>query len=323
MLRAFLLYLSKAAWAQRIVRTWRLAQRAASRFIAGETFEEALEVIRDLNQSGLFTTLDHLGENVTNAAEAASARDEYIRIIQRLDQADVKSNISIKLTQLGLEVDFDLCLENVRSIAQHAGPMGMLVRIDMEDSGTVDRTLEIFQRLRDSGLENVGLVFQSYLYRTTEDMQAVLQLGACVRLCKGAYNEPPDVAFPRKADVDHNFDRLSEMLIDFTRRGTKIASAEGKMPPITAIATHDEKRIQWAISCAEKSQLPKRALEFQMLYGIRSDLQSHLARQDYPVRVYVPFGTEWYPYFMRRLAERPANLWFLVTNLIRRKGRLA
>ncbi|MCK5318377.1 MAG: proline dehydrogenase family protein, partial [Anaerolineales bacterium] len=217
-----------------------------------------------------------------------------------------------------LELDFDLCLSNMRCIATRAAEYGTLVRIDMEDSSTIERTLKIYNILKDEGLTNVGLVIQSYLYRSEEDVRKLLEQGTRIRLCKGAYNEPPEVAFPKKSDVDANFDRLTALMIDGSQsQGSVPASADGKVPPITALGTHDEKRTVFACKHAEKAGLPKEALEFQMLYGIRSDLQDALHASGYPVRVYVPFGTEWYPYFMRRLAERPANLWFFITALVR------
>lgn len=318
MLRAILLYLSRANWARRIVTEWRLARRAASRFIAGDTLEEALDVVQKLNEQGLFTSLDHLGENVSNPDEARRATDEYIEIMQQIDQRDVKSNISVKLTQLGLGLDFDLCLENMNCIAARAAEFGIMVRIDMEDAPTVENTLRVFHVLHDMGITNVGLVFQSYLYRTQEDIHAVLKEGAYIRLCKGAYKEPPQVAFPRKADVDSNYDTLATLLIDAAQASEAIpASPDGRVPPAAALATHDEKRIQFATKYAAEKGLPEKSLEFQMLHGIRSDLQVMLAARGYPVRVYVPFGTEWYPYFVRRLAERPANVWFIFSNLFK------
>ena len=318
MLRAFLLYLSNAVWARNIVTHWRIARRMSSRFVAGDTFEDALKVIYKLNEKGLYTTLDNLGENVTSSEEALKATDAYIEIFQRLHDAGVKSNCSVKLSQLGLELDFDLCLSNMRSIASRAAEYGTLVRIDMEDSGTVDRTIQIYHTLMADGITNVGLAIQSYLHRSEEDVLNLLEEGTRIRLCKGAYNEPPEVAFPKKSDVDANFDRLAALMIDASlSQGSVPASADGKIPPITALGTHDEKCTVSACKHAEKVGLPKEALEFQMLYGIRSDLQDALHARGYPVRVYVPFGTEWYPYFMRRLAERPANLWFFITALVR------
>ncbi len=319
MIKTVLLYLSNAVWMRRIFENWRVAQRVSSRFIAGETLEDALQVVRGLSQKGLFSSLDHLGENVTNAEEAENARDEYIHIIHSIGQ--FQTNVSLKLSQLGLGFDFNLCLGNIRVIAEYAADSGILVRIDMEDASTVDSTLEIFSTLRRSGIRNIGLVFQAYLYRTEGDIKAVLSMGSSVRLCKGAYNEPPEIAFPKKIDVDHNFDRLTARLIDFTRTAEEeIRPSTGRFPPLTAIATHDEKRIDYAIEYARQFGFPQTSLEFQMLYGIRLDLQSRLAAAGYPVRVYVPFGKEWYPYFMRRLAERPANLGFFITHLIRRYG---
>lgn len=318
MLRAILLYLSNATWARRIVMGWNVARRMASRFIAGDTLDDALDVVRQLNAKGLYATLDHLGENVTNAGEAIAATDAYIEVLLRLDEAGVKSNCSLKLTQLGLALDYDLCLGNMRCIARRAEEFGTLVRIDMEDSETVDRTLQIFRTLHEEGLTNIGLVIQSYLYRSEEDVEGLLTEAVRIRLCKGAYNEPAEVAYPRKSDVDGNFDRITAMLIDAARKhGSEGSSPDGKQPPIPGIATHDPERIELAREYAEKVGLPKQALEFQMLHGIGSDLQIQLAEEGYPVRVYIPYGTEWYPYFMRRLAERPANLWFFIRAFLR------
>ncbi len=318
MLRAFLLYLSNAVWARNIVTHWRIARRMASRFVAGDTFEDALKAIYKLNEKGLYTTLDNLGENVTSSEEALKATDAYIDIFQRLHDEGVKSSCSVKLSQLGLELDFDLCLSNMRSIASRAAEYGTLVRIDMEDSSTVDRTIQIYHTLRAEGITNVGLALQSYLRRSEEDALSLLEDGTRIRLCKGAYNEPPEVAFPQKRDVDASYDRITAHMIDGSNAyGSEPASEDGKFPPIAAIGTHDSKRIDFAREYAKSVGLPKEALEFQMLYGIRSDLQEALQAEGYPVRVYVPFGTEWYPYFMRRLAERPANLWFFITALVR------
>ncbi len=320
MLRTILLYLSDSGWARRLVRNWRLARRVSSRFIAGESLDEACEVVHTLNQKGMFASLDHLGENVTNADEADAARDDYTHILQRIAKANLQSNISVKLSQLGLDVDFERCLHNMRHIVTEAATAGIMVRIDMEDSSTVDRTLEIFRELQRSDFNNVGLVLQTYLYRTLDDLKALSLLDAHVRLCKGAYNEPAEVAFPKKADVDRNFDHLSSQLIDFAKSVADRSASSGRFPPIPAIATHDERRIAHAIHHAETIDMPKESIEFQMLYGIRPDLQIHLAESGYPVRIYVPFGSEWYPYFVRRLAERPANLKFFLSHLIRRKG---
>lgn len=317
-LRAILLYLSESHWARRLVTGWNFPRRTASRFVAGDTFEEALIAVKGLNSKGLHATLDHLGENVSNASEATRATNTYIEIFRKLDEAGVRSNVSLKLSQLGLNLDMELCLDNLLRIASRAAEYNTFVRIDMEDSPTVDPTIQAFEYIREKGLTNVGLVIQSYLYRSEEDIRAILAEGGRIRLCKGAYNEPAEIAFPRKAEVDRNFDLLTGIMIDsaFTD-GSVPVSDYGKIPPVTAIATHDPKRIDYAKEYAAKKNFSKQALEFQMLYGIRSDLQLALQDEGYPVRVYVPYGTEWYPYFMRRLAERPANLFFFLSAFFR------
>ncbi len=318
LLRAFLLYLSQAVWARRVVMGWRFARRAAARFIAGDSLEEALAAIRRLNRDGLFVTLDHLGENVADHQMAEGATQDYLDLIGELDGAGVLGNTSLKLTQLGLGLSEEICLSNLRLIARRAKRCHCFVRIDMEDSPVVDKTLSVVHQLRDEGFTNLGLVIQSYLYRSERDTTKALERGAHIRLVKGAYDEPPEVAYPRKRDVDANFDRLARLIMDQAKAmGAEPGTPDGKTPPVTAIATHDEARIQFAVDYARSIGLKKQALEFQMLYGIRSDLQQDLAERGYPVRVYVPYGTEWYPYFVRRLAERPANLWFFLSNLLR------
>ncbi|MEW6567904.1 MAG: proline dehydrogenase family protein [Chloroflexota bacterium] len=318
MLRALLLYLSKAPWARRMVTRWKVARRVASRFVAGDLLDQALSAVQALNARGLYATLDHLGENVTNADEARRAVEDYLVLMDRICQAGIQSNASLKLTQLGLGVDFDLCLDNMRRLLHKAAECGLFVRIDMEDSPAVDRTLRIYHTLKAEGLVNTGVVIQAYLYRSEQDVKDLLAEGARIRLCKGAYKEPPEVAYPRKADVNANYDRLAALMIDAAlATGGAAGSEDGHYPPRTAVATHDSRRIQFAKDYAARVGLPQHALEFQMLYGIRSDLQLSLAREGYPVRVYVPYGTEWYPYTMRRLAERPANVWFFVSNFFR------
>jgi proline dehydrogenase len=319
MLRSFLIYLSKAPWARRMVTRWKIAWMVASRFVAGETTADAIRVIRELNAKGICATLDHLGESVTDAAEARRAAGEIIQIFEEIHRTGVRSGVSIKPSQIGLALDHTLYEENLKAILQKAKELNNFVRIDMEDSPYTEVTISFFQKLWQEGFAgHMGIVIQAYLYRSAGDIHALMQLGAPIRLCKGAYKEPAGIAFPKKADVDANFDVLSEMLIS----GALIAGAPtlsecGCFPPIPAIASHDEKRIQHAKAYAQKVGLPKAALEFQMLNGIRRDLQESLAADGYPVRVYVPYGTEWYPYFMRRLAERPANLWFFVSNFFR------
>ena len=319
MLRAILLYLSKAGWARRLVTGWKFSRRAAARFVAGDTLEEAVQVVLGLNNQGLLASLDHLGEDVHDLQMAVRATDDYVELLERLDGSGCRSYASLKLSQLGLKVDYELCLGNLRCIARRAADLGTFVRIDMEDSPTVDQTVQAFRTLRDEGLTNLGLVFQSYLFRSGADQAAALGLGARIRLVKGAYREPPEVAFRRKAEADANFDQMTAALLAYVCTATDGAgSSDGRFPPIAALGTHDERRIQFARQRAEELGLPKSQLEFQMLYGIRGDLQRSLARDGYPVRVYVPYGVQWYPYFVRRLAERPANLWFFLSNLFRR-----
>ncbi|HBX70126.1 MAG TPA: proline dehydrogenase [Chloroflexi bacterium] len=316
MLRSFLIYLSKAPWARRLVTRWKIAWLVASRFVAGETADDAIRVIRELNAKGICATLDHLGESVTDAEEARRATGEIIEILEEIHRTDVQSGVSIKPSQIGLALDPALFEENLRNILQKAKELNNFVRIDMEDTPYTDVTLATFQKLRQEGFNGqVGIVIQAYLYRSAKDIRQLMETGAPVRLCKGAYKEPADRAFPKKADVDANFDVLSEMLISGSLlAGKPLISACGCFPPIPAIASHDEKRIEHAKTYAQQVGLPKDAIEFQMLNGIRRDLQEQLVAEGYPVRVYVPYGTEWYPYFMRRLAERPANLWFFISN---------
>lgn len=318
-LRAILLYLSKAQWARRLVTSWGFARRAASRFVSGDTIDDAMRVIRSFNEEGMFVTVDRLGENVSNPAEARQATDVYVDILDRLQREGLQANISVKLTALGLHLEEVVCLDNVRRIAARAAEYEIMIRIDMEDSSTVDATLAIHRTLYEEGLTNIGIVIQSYLYRSPADIDMLMTFDTPIRLCKGAYNEPAEVAYPKKADVDAAYDRLTEKLIDACKaKGSTECDSQGRVPPIPGIATHDVNRINHAKAYAASVELPRRALEFQMLYGIRSDLQRELAREGYPVRIYVPFGTEWYPYYVRRLAERPANVWFFVSNFFKR-----
>jgi proline dehydrogenase len=321
MLRSFLIYLSKAAWAQKLVTSWSFAWRAASRFVAGEKPEDAIRAVRELNAKGIHATLDHLGEHTSNVDEANQAADDILAILDEIDKAGVKSNVSIKLTQIGMGLDEEICLQNLLRILEQARKHGNFVRIDMEDTPYTDLTISIYKAALERGFtpQTVGMVVQSYLYRTEADVKSLLELGTRFRLVKGAYKEPPDKAFPKKTDVDANYDLLTKILIDAALKAeANTLSPDGRIPPIPAIATHDEKRIAFAKGYAAKVGLPKNAIEFQMLYGIRRDLQEQLVQEGYPVRVYVPYGTHWYPYFMRRLAERPANIWFFLSNFFRK-----
>jgi proline dehydrogenase len=315
-----MIYLSKAGWAQHIVTRWSFAWRAASRFVAGETLEDAIRTVKVMNAKGIGVTLDHLGEHTTTADEARQATQDILLLLDAIDRSGVCSNVSIKLTQIGLAVDADLCEANLKRILTTAQERKNFVRIDMEDFPWVDITLDLYRRMRDEyGLSNTGVVIQSYLYRSEEDIRRLSAEGDRVRLCKGAYKEPPEVAFPEKKDVDANYDHLAEMLIDGALAlNSPTLSPDGRIPPIPAIASHDQQRLEHAKDYARGAGLPKKALEFQMLYGIRRDLQEQIVAEGYPVRVYVPYGTHWYPYYMRRLAERPANVWFFITNFFRK-----
>jgi proline dehydrogenase len=321
MLRSLLIYLSKAAWAQRLMTNWGIAWRVASRFVAGVTVGEAIPAIRELNENCINATLDQLGEHTSTVEEAHKATDDILRVLDEIDKSGVRANVSIKLTQIGMGLDEEICRQNLVRILEQLKKHGNFLRIDMEDTPYTDTTLAIFYSLLQRGfnVSQVGIVVQSYLYRTEADVRKLLEYNVHLRLVKGAYKEPSDKAFPKKADVDANFDLLTKLMIDAACKieANKI-SADGRIPPIPAIATHDAKRIAFAKQYAEKVGLPKEALEFQMLYGIRRDLQEQLVKEGYPVRIYVPFGTHWYPYFMRRLAERPANIWFFVSNFLRK-----
>lgn len=318
MFRSFLIYLSKAAWAQNLVTNWGFAWRTASRFIAGTKLEEAMRVVRELNAKGINATLDHLGEHTNTPEEAQQATDDIFATLDALGaDSAARANVSIKLTQIGLGLDESICAENLERILARARKNNTFIRVDIEDTPYTDKTINLYYTMREKGYENVGMAMQSYLFRSEADTRRMAQDGTRVRLVKGAYKEPPDKAFPKKADVDANYDLLSKILIDASIAFNTRLSTNGRIPPIPAIASHDEKRIAFAKSYAEKAGLPREGLEFQMLYGIRRDLQESLAKEGYPVRVYVPFGTHWYPYFMRRLAERPANIWFFVSNFFK------
>lgn len=320
MLRSLFIYLSKAAWARKLVTGWSIGWKTASRFVAGETLDDAVEAVRTLNARGIDATLDHLGEHTTNEEEARRATQDIIEMLDAIDRSGVRANASIKLTQIGLAVDETLCAENLERILRHAQKLNNFVRIDMEDTPWTEITLQLYKKMfYGLGLNNTGVVIQSYLYRSKDDVNCVAGDGGRIRLCKGAYKEPPDLAFPAKADVDANYDLLTSLLIEHSlAHDAPEISEDGRVPPIPAIASHDPPRLEYAKVQVKKMELPKKAIEFQMLYGIRRDLQEQLVAEGFPVRVYVPYGTEWYPYFTRRLAERPANLWFFISNFFRR-----
>lgn len=304
MLRDTLLYLSNQPRVFRFVRNNRLAKNFAKRFVAGETLPEALDVVRGLNARGITASLDLLGESVSNEREARAARDEYLNILDRIRESRLDANVSVKLTAMGLDIDHELCVGVMQDILIRAQQYETFVRIDMEASAYAEVTLKMFEdRLYPTYKANVGVVLQSYLYRTFADVEHMNLLRARVRICKGAYKEPPSVAYPEKRDVDVNYVKcLRELML------------KGNYP---GIATHDPAMVNDAKRWAAERGIAKDRFEFQMLYGIRRDLQDALVKEGYKVRVYVPFGTQWYPYLMRRLAERPANVAFITGNVIR------
>ncbi len=319
MLRSFLIYLSKAAWAQKIVTGWSFAWRFASRFVSGTKVDDALRAIRLLNAKGINVTLDHLGEHTSRPEEASEATAAIINTLDEIKSSGLCANVSIKLTQIGLGLDESVCAQNLERILARAKENENFVRVDMEDTPYTDKTINLYCQMRAKGYDNTGVVLQSYLYRSEADAKKLLADNTPIRLVKGAYQEPADKAFPKKADVDANYDLLTKILMDAARAAdSPRVHGGGCFPPIPAIGTHDEKRIGFAKNYAEKIGLPRDAFEFQMLYGIRRDLQDKLVKDGYLVRVYVPFGAQWYPYFMRRLAERPANIWFFVSNFFRK-----
>jgi proline dehydrogenase len=318
MLRSFLIYLSKAGWAQRLVTNWSIGWKTASRFVAGTQLEDAMKAVKDLNVRGINVTLDHLGEHTTKNEDAQKAAEDIFATLEALGQTGACANVSIKLTQIGLALDEAFCARLLEQILTKAREIHNFVRIDIEDTPYTDKTIHLYCQMQEKGFQNVGMAVQSYLYRAEADTRELLKTGTRIRLVKGAYKEPPDKAFPKKSDVDTNYDLLIKMLIEGSLKNDTRLSDDCRVPPIAAIATHDEKRIQFAKHYAAQVGLPKNGLEFQMLYGIRRDLQEQLKGEGYPVRVYVPFGTHWYPYLMRRLAERPANILFFVSNLFRR-----
>jgi proline dehydrogenase len=308
-LRRMLIYLSQAGWARQLVSSWGVAWRVASRFVAGVDREAAVAATRELNGRGIMVTLDYLGESCTHEGEALQAREEILRLLGDIAANDLRANVSLKPTQLGLKIDRELAYSNICTLVERAKTTGNFIRIDMEDSPTVDTTLGIYRQLRhEAKLDNVGVVIQAYLYRSEADIEQLIEEGARVRLCKGAYAEPAEVAFPRKADVDANYLNLSRLLL--SRR----AAEQGVYP---AFATHDASIVEEIKAYTRSHNIPADAYEFQMLHGIRRDLQEQLVNEGYRVRVYVPYGTAWYPYFVRRLAERPANLWFFISNYLR------
>ena len=304
MLRSALLYLSSQPKVFSFVRRNRMAKGFAARFVAGETLDSALDAVKRLNAKAITASLDLLGESVRDEKEARESARHYIRILDRIRESRRDANVSVKLTAMGLDLDEELCVANMQNILDRARQHETFVRIDMEGSDYTRQTLDIFyQRLFPSYRGNVGLVLQSYLYRAFQDVQEANAAGARVRLCKGAYKEPESVAYSEKKDVDDSYLRcMRELLLN------------GHYP---GIATHDERIVRETKRFARDNQIASDRFEFQMLYGVRRDLQERLVREGYRMRVYVPFGTQWYPYLMRRLAERPANVAFITGNVLK------
>jgi proline dehydrogenase len=302
--RTVLLQMAGNKRMETFVRRNPMAAKIARRFVAGEALEEVTPAVRALNTRGLSASLDFLGESVTNQEEVAVVVDTYLRIFRLIGTEKLNTNVSLKLTALGLDIDTQLALRNMQRLLQAAGP-AQFVRIDMEGSDYTQRTLDLFYQLWDGTptYRNVGVVIQSYLHRSAEDVERLIRAGARVRLCKGAYKEPESIAYQEKERVDANYIALMQRLL-----------LEGNYP---GIATHDSEIIAATKQFARENKIPPARYEFQMLYGVRRELQDQLVQEGYNVRVYTPFGDHWYPYFMRRLAERPANLWFAINSIFR------
>ena len=304
MFRTFQLYLSRQQRVFNFIKNVGFARKMASRFVAGETIDSAIDAVVALNAKGITASLDLLGESVFSEAEARETGRQYLQILDRIAERKVDANVSVKLTALGQDVSDALGVEVVREVLERARKYNSFVRLDMESSAYTDRTLDTFeQKLYPDFRDNVGIVLQSCLRRTLDDVARANRLQCRVRICKGAYLEPPEVAFPEKSDVDKNYVEAMHRLME-----------HGRYP---GIATHDEVIIQEAKRFAKEKGIPNDRFEFQMLYGVRRDLQEQIVREGYRMRVYVPFGTQWYPYLMRRLAERPANLAFMTGNIVK------
>lgn len=302
-LRSLILAAAKSRLVRRFVNRFGM-KLGAARFVAGQTLDEAVPVLRRLNEKGLATNTTLLGEDVTTEEEARAVADEYERILERIAAENLRTNVALKLTHLGLDVGEEVAYENVRRVVTRAGELGNFIRIDMEYSGLVDATLRIYTRLREDGLENVGTVLQSYLLRTPADLDGLLPRKPNLRLVKGAYLEPAAIAFQKKPAVDAAYVTLMERML--------------REAGHTAIATHDDKLVEHAIAFAGREGIERDRFEFQMLYGIRGQLQEELVARGYKVLVATPFGPDWFPYLMRRLAERPANLTFFLRSLFGR-----
>jgi len=302
MVRSTLLKLSENKKFARWVTSNQTTRKMSHRFVAGEALEEAIAAARVCNDRGMSVSLDYLGENVATAADAQRARDAYLEVFDRIAAEKLQANVSCKLTQLGLDMSAEFCEGQLLSIVERAASYGNFLRADMEGSLYTERTIDVVKRVRSQS-PAIGTVIQAYLYRSEQDVNDLLAYGCRIRLCKGAYKEPPEVAFPKKEHVDANYVKLIQLLL-----------TSGFYH---GIATHDPKMIAATIRCAADKKISKEEFEFQMLYGVRTDLQRQLVRDGFRLRIYIPYGQDWFPYFMRRLAERPANLAFFVRNFFR------
>ncbi len=316
-MRAFFIFLSKSKWMRSIFTNWSYAWKVASRFVAGTTLDDAIAVVKRVNAEGYVATLDHLGEQTESLSLAEAATDEIVRLIVAIHQNNVISNVSIKLSQIGLVLDFEMCKQNLKRILEVAKETKIFIRIDMEDSTITDETLQLLYWAH-SIHSGVGIVIQSYLFRSATDIETLLINGITLRLVKGAYKEPYSIAFKQKSDVDKNFDDLVEMVLSGPQVKSYHPDREGIYPSFIGLGTHDDRRIQHAINLANQFDADSNAMEIQMLYGIRKDLQEKYVKTEFPLRLYIPYGVHWFPYFMRRLAERPANVWFFVSNFFHR-----
>lgn len=283
--------------------TLKYGRKMARKFIAGDTLEEALTETKRLNQLGVMVTLDHLGEGITSLEEATGYRDQYIQLLEGIHEHHVNANVSLKPTQMGLSLEPEACYTNVRSVAVRAKELGNFVRLDMEDSSFTQATIDMTLRLHAEGLSNVGTVLQAYLFRTDDDVKALMKAGVNLRLVKGAYKESASISFQRMSDIIERYKKMIKQHLD-----------QGLY---TAIASHDDRIINWVKDYAAKHRIPRDAFEFQMLYGLRMNVQAELAREGYRIRCYTPYGTMWYPYYTRRLAEKPSNLMMVVKNMFK------
>jgi proline dehydrogenase len=302
LLKGTLLYLANRRPVYRLIMRHDLLRGLTQRYVAGEELADGIVVAQTLNTQGLLVSLDHLGESVTNPAESRRAVGAYLDALEAIATEQVEGNISLKLTQLGLDLSRELAVAHLRKILECAHELDTFVRIDMEGSAYTQRTLDVQREMWDAGFTNCGVVLQAYLYRTAADVEEAIEKGIRVRLCKGAYLEPSRVAFPDKAAVDANYAQLMERLL-----------LHGNQP---AIATHDERLIRQAQEIARRESISPESFDFEMLFGVRRDLQLGLVREGHRVRVYLPYGQEWYPYLVRRLAERPANIGFFMRSLL-------